>query len=77
MGPGKLGVYLDFADAIKRLGKQTIAEFVETQAAADILIEAGIDYGQGWLFGKAEAEPRTVSAVTSRARRRGAVEAWG
>jgi succinate dehydrogenase / fumarate reductase flavoprotein subunit len=26
VGPGKLGVYLDFADAIKRLGKQTIAE---------------------------------------------------
>ncbi|MGV3710271.1 MAG: fumarate reductase/succinate dehydrogenase flavoprotein subunit [Gemmatimonas sp.] len=26
VGPGKLGVYLDFAGAIKRLGKQTIAE---------------------------------------------------
>jgi len=26
VGPGGLGVYLDFADAIKRLGKQTIAE---------------------------------------------------
>jgi succinate dehydrogenase / fumarate reductase flavoprotein subunit len=26
VGPGGLGVYLDFADSIKRLGKQTIAE---------------------------------------------------
>ena len=26
VGPGGLGVYLDFADAIKRLGKQTISE---------------------------------------------------
>ena len=26
MGPGGLGVYLDFADAIKRLGRQKIAE---------------------------------------------------
>ena len=55
----------------------TIAEFVETQGAADILKGLGVDYGQGWLFGKAEAEPRTILQTAVPARRRGTVEAWG
>lgn len=60
------------------LGLTTVAEMVETQAAAEILRELGVDYGQGWHFGKAEAEPRTVLGDgPSAARRVGAVEAWG
>jgi diguanylate cyclase (GGDEF)-like protein len=34
-------------------GKKTIAEFVENEATLAQLREMGIDYGQGWLFGKA------------------------
>ena len=63
----------------RSLKVETIAEMIETQAAADILREVGVDQGQGWLFGKAEAEPRTVLACNEpvAARRMGAVAGWG
>lgn len=55
---------------------ETIAEMIETQAIADILLNLGVDHGQGWLFGKAEAEPRTNLAPPEPARRRGEVVGW-
>ena len=55
----------------------TIGEFVETETSAEILRSLGVDYAQGWLFGKAEAEPRTVLTTSTPVRRRGSVEAWG
>jgi len=36
----------------KNKGIKTIAEFVETQAIFDVVIELGIDYSQGYLFAK-------------------------
>ncbi|MBD5655768.1 MAG: EAL domain-containing protein, partial [Candidatus Eremiobacteraeota bacterium] len=36
----------------KGLGKRTIAEFVENQATVDILTRLGVDYGQGYFFGR-------------------------
>lgn len=56
---------------------ETIAEMIETEGVADALKGLGVDYGQGWLFGKAEAEPKTQLATFSPTRRRGTVEAWG
>ncbi|WP_453977836.1 EAL domain-containing protein [Brevundimonas sp. Marseille-Q4549] len=56
---------------------ETIAEMIETDGVANTLKGLGVDYGQGWLFGKAEAEPRTQLATFSPTRRRGTVEAWG
>jgi EAL domain-containing protein (putative c-di-GMP-specific phosphodiesterase class I) len=58
------------------LGVETIAEMIETQAVADILANLGVDHGQGWLFGKAEAEPRTTLPAAEPARRRGEVVGW-
>jgi EAL domain-containing protein (putative c-di-GMP-specific phosphodiesterase class I) len=34
------------------LGVTTIAEFVESQATADLLLELGVDCGQGFHFGR-------------------------
>jgi diguanylate cyclase (GGDEF)-like protein/PAS domain S-box-containing protein len=39
------------------LGKRTIAEFVETEAAMAWLAESGVDYAQGFLFGEPLASP--------------------
>lgn len=55
----------------------TIAEMIETQGTADILRGLGVDYGQGWLFGKAETEPRTQLQPIESARRVGTVVGWG
>ncbi|MDQ1153374.1 EAL domain-containing protein [Brevundimonas sp. SORGH_AS_0993] len=64
-------------DLCQSMKLETIAEMIETDPVADALKGFGVDYGQGWLFGKAEAEPRTQLTSPSVARRRGAVEAWG
>lgn len=46
---------------LTKIGKEhnikVIAEFVEEQAQADMLMEIGVDYGQGYLFGKPETAP--------------------
>lgn len=59
------------------LGLNTIAERIETEAEADAVAALGVVFGQGYLFGRAEAEPRTSVAAPASARRKGAVEAWG
>jgi EAL domain-containing protein (putative c-di-GMP-specific phosphodiesterase class I) len=61
----------------RSMNLETIAEMIETEALATELKTLGVDYGQGWLFGRAEAEPRTQLASAAPIRRRGAVEAWG
>lgn len=43
----------------RRLGQQTIAEFVGDQETLDMLSAIGVDYGQGFHIG----EPRPISAI--------------
>lgn len=41
----------------KELGIGTVAEMVETEDQARLLLDFGIDYGQGYLFGRPEPYP--------------------
>ena len=38
---------------------KTVAECVESERVAEVLADIGIDYGQGWLYGK----PRPLAAL--------------
>src|SRR5690606_10809821 len=40
----------------RSLGLETVGEMVETEDQAKALQELGVDYAQGWLFGRAEPE---------------------
>ena len=54
---------------------------VETVEVADIVRAAGVDFAQGWLYGKPGDKPapalRPNPTVTAVARRAGASESWG
>jgi len=70
------------------LGIGTVAEMVETEGQAKALVDLGVDYAQGYLFGRPSLEfnfPPASSAIPFPAegagraplRRRGSVETWG
>lgn len=54
----------------------TVAEMVETEGQSTIMKALGVDYGQGWLFGRPTETPALAATVTS-ARRKGEVVGWG
>jgi EAL domain-containing protein (putative c-di-GMP-specific phosphodiesterase class I) len=43
-------------------GAQTIAELIETEADAALMQDLGVDFGQGWLFGRPGELPDTAAA---------------
>ncbi len=45
---------------------QTVGEYVEDQQQLDILRRLGVDFGQGYFFGKAEPLEATVAALVAR-----------
>lgn len=60
---------------------RTVAEMVETLEVEEIVREAGVDFAQGWLYGKPADKPmpalRPSASVKAVARRAGAAESWG
>ena len=47
-------------DVARGLNKQVVAEWVEDQAVMDILVEMGVQYGQGFLFARPQPFPAAV-----------------
>ncbi len=43
-------------DIARTLGKQTVAEFVESKEVLDLLLQFGVDYAQGYYLGKPDPE---------------------
>ena len=64
------------AEIARAAGAAIVAERIEVEAEAVALAEIGVEYGQGWLFGRPGPLPDTPS-IRNPARRRGAVESWG
>ena len=60
---------------------RTVAEMVETVEVEDVVRKAGVDFAQGWLFGKPTDTPQPAlkpcPSVKPAARRAGASESWG
>ncbi|MEA2290324.1 MAG: hypothetical protein QOD55_2321, partial [Solirubrobacteraceae bacterium] len=50
----ELAVIRAIAEVARVYGVATIAELVETQELAHALRRAGVDYGQGFFFGRPE-----------------------
>jgi EAL domain-containing protein (putative c-di-GMP-specific phosphodiesterase class I) len=45
---------------------QTVGEYVEDQQQSELLRRLGVDFGQGYLFGKPEALDATVATLVER-----------
>lgn len=60
---------------------RTVAEMVETIEVEDVVRKAGVDFAQGWLFGRPADTPQPALkpcvTVKPAARRAGASESWG
>ena len=50
------------------MGLEVVAEGIETEGQRALLLETGVELGQGWLFGRAEAPEDCVLQVTQPAR---------
>ncbi len=63
-------------DMCQALNVATVAERIETEGEAEAVKRLGVQYGQGWLFGRPEPNIQRASPAPIAARRRGVVETW-
>lgn len=59
------------------LDMQTVVEMIETEEQADIVRQIGVDWGQGWLYGRPTPQPVYQPAAPAVSRRVGQVVGWG
>ena len=55
------GFLLSMVELANFVGAKVIAETVEREEEAEMMRELGVEYGQGWLFGKPGALPAEAS----------------
>ena len=58
------GVVLHIIEMARSMHLRTVAEGIETEEQARFLVERGVLFGQGWLFGR----PMSIEALTKRVR---------
>ena len=46
------GILASMVGLIRTVGARIVAERVETEAEAELVRGLGVDYGQGWLYGR-------------------------
>ena len=57
--PGRERAFIGgMVEIARATGAEMVAERIETEAEAAILTSLGVQYGQGWLFGRPEALPK-------------------
>ena len=56
------GFLLSMVELANFVGAKVIAETIETEPEADLMREVGVEYGQGWLFGRPGALPTSLQA---------------
>lgn len=68
------------SELCRELGVATVAEMIETEEVAKLAADAGVKFGQGWLFGKPGSKPvgpeRPATPGPVAARRKGETETW-
>jgi EAL domain-containing protein (putative c-di-GMP-specific phosphodiesterase class I) len=52
-------------DIARAVGAEIVAERVETESEAAALGQLGVQYGQGWLFGRPGPLPRDAARLVS------------
>jgi len=58
------GVVLHIIEMARSMHLRTVAEGIETEEQARFLVERGVQFGQGWLFGR----PMSIEALTKMVR---------